>query len=506
MGFLVAWKISKPALAWLIRCSTLLAFLFALFAARQVLYPRVVRVVESAEKELHQLDDLKTTRATVLEKISQLNKSIADLTDRQKSLGEKEKELRLAIDQQANAVVAAANSVYLKKKAELESQLATMDQQKPGWILSSEPIWKRIRHDARRKAIQSQLDALQVGKTTLSGSDALFQQLDATTSEKLTKQEELIAQKNQLKQLGQQLEQTIQSMQRMESSFFAELRTAWTGFKPWIFYLLIPILFGNAIYSSLMFWGVAPVASQQRPLQFARIPTTSLKCLEAQKTYDVRLLPGESLWTRMAWLSQHGGASKETSPWWQWKALGISFASGMVPCTKVTNPTDQPVRTALTSTQAEIEIAEIALDDQAEIVLHPRHIVAIRGPIQAEARWRLFHLHAWLTGQIRYLIFRGPGSLYVAAPRGVDSFQVETPNRQRISQSLVVGFDTKLSYSVDRTETFWPYYRGVSSLFDDCFEGEGTVLRQHALETGHKSVLERSFGFFFSALGKLLGF
>jgi hypothetical protein len=71
---------------------------------------------------------------------------------------------------------------------------------------------------------------------------------------------------------------------------------------------------------------------------------------------------------------------------------------------------------------------------------------------------------------------------------------------------LVVGFDTKLSYSVDRTETFWPYYQGVSSLFDDCFEGEGTVLRQHALDTGRKSVLERTFGLFFSALGKLLGF
>ncbi|MFN5466863.1 MAG: hypothetical protein ACK5AM_01965 [Pirellulaceae bacterium] len=179
MGFLVAWKISKPALAWMIRCSFLLAVLFALFVGRQVLYPRVVRVVESAEKELHRLDDLKTSRTTVTEKISQLNKTITDLTDSQKSLSEKEKELRKAIDQQANAVVEAANSVYLKKKAALESQLATMDQQKPSWILSSEPIWKRIRHDARRKAIQSQLDALQVGKTSLSGSDALYQQLDA---------------------------------------------------------------------------------------------------------------------------------------------------------------------------------------------------------------------------------------------------------------------------------------------------------------------------------------
>lgn len=506
MGFLVAWKISKPAIAWLIRCSSLLAIIFALFAAKQIVYPRAVQWIKSAEKELVQLDDLKSARVRLTEQISQLSESISALTDNQKSLAEKETELRAAIDQKVNAAVEAANSVYLKKKAALEAKLAEMDQQKPSWIFSSEPITRRIKHDAMRKAIQSQLDALKVGKTALSGSDALYQQLDTTIAAKLAMQEELIALKNQLRQLGYQLDDTVQSVQRMESSVFAELRTAWKGFKPWIFYLLIPILLGNAVYSSVMFWGIAPIASKQRPIQFSQSATSSLRCLEAQKTYDVHLLEGETLWARMAWLSQHSGARKQTSPWWQWNSLGISLASGMVPCTKVTNPTDQPVRTALTSTQAEIEIAEIALDPDTQIVLHPRHIIAIRGPITAKAKWRLFHLHAWMTGQIRYLIFQGPGSIYVAAPRGVDSFRVESPNRQRISQSLVVGFDTKLSYSVDRTETFWPYYQGVSSLFDDCFVGEGTVLRQHAFETGRRSYFERTFGFLFSALGKLLGF
>jgi hypothetical protein len=83
-------------------------------------------------------------------------------------------------------------------------------------------------------------------------------------------------------------------------------------------------------------------------------------------------------------------------------------------------------------------------------------------------------LHAWLTLQLRYLVFHGPVRLVVKGARGV---RVERAEHGRIfGQEQLAGFSANLTYSVTRTETFWPYLFGRESLLKDRVVGGDGVL------------------------------
>ena len=125
------------------------------------------------------------------------------------------------------------------------------------------------------------------------------------------------------------------------------------------------------------------------------------------------------------------------------------------------------------SDDATSELAVLSLPPGSALVLQPRCLVGVicsaDAPLKITARWRLGSLHAWLTLQLRYLIFHGPATLIVKGSRGV---RVEPAGQGRlISQSSTLGFSANLDYSTVRCETFFPYYQGKSALLLDRFEG-----------------------------------
>jgi hypothetical protein len=75
-----------------------------------------------------------------------------------------------------------------------------------------------------------------------------------------------------------------------------------------------------------------------------------------------------------------------------------------------------------------------------------------------------------------------------------------------MDQHLVMGFDTRLKVGFDRTEVFWPYLRGKTSLVDDRFVGDAPFLWQKSNSDGPANPVARAFNSVFSAIGKLLGF
>jgi uncharacterized protein (AIM24 family) len=135
------------------------------------------------------------------------------------------------------------------------------------------------------------------------------------------------------------------------------------------------------------------------------------------------------------------------------------------------------------------ELARIDLPRGASCVLHPRALVALVQPIGQTMRitshWRLLSLNAWLTMQLRFIVFHGPGSLVVKGGRGV---RVEPAAAGRIfGQDQLVGFSADLAYSVTRTETFMPYLLGREQLFKDKVEqGAGVVIIEEAPLAGRK--------------------
>jgi hypothetical protein len=119
------------------------------------------------------------------------------------------------------------------------------------------------------------------------------------------------------------------------------------------------------------------------------------------------------------------------------------------------------------------ELALVTIPAGAAMVFQPHGMVGViyptATPLKITRRWRLFSAHAWLTLQLRYLIFRGPVTLIVKGTRGV---RIEPAGQGRIiSQFATLGFSSHLHYATVRSETFWPYYQNQTPLLQDKFDG-----------------------------------
>jgi uncharacterized protein (AIM24 family) len=127
------------------------------------------------------------------------------------------------------------------------------------------------------------------------------------------------------------------------------------------------------------------------------------------------------------------------------------------------------------------------------------------GNVEVTTRWRLFHVHAWSRGQLRFVLLRGTGSVLLEGWGDVVVEDLEG-TRSRIEQAHLIGFDSCLATSTRRTETFLPYLLGNTPLVDAQFEGHGLYFWQKSVTDRALPVTERVFDVFFGSLGKVLGF
>jgi hypothetical protein len=87
--------------------------------------------------------------------------------------------------------------------------------------------------------------------------------------------------------------------------------------------------------------------------------------------------------------------------------------------------------------------------------------------------WRLGSLQSWLTLQLRFLVFHGPGQLVMKGCRGI---RIESAGTGRlINQAATLGFSANLDYANTRCETFVSYWTGKEDLFNDLFTGKSGV-------------------------------
>ena len=108
------------------------------------------------------------------------------------------------------------------------------------------------------------------------------------------------------------------------------------------------------------------------------------------------------------------------------------------------------------------------------------------GPLRISRHWRLGSLHAWLTLQLRYLIFHGPVDLIV---KGCCGIRVERVGAGRsINQAATLGFSANVTYATRRCETFGAYLMGKDELFNDYFTGDsGFYVYEEMPRGGRKS-------------------
>ena len=138
------------------------------------------------------------------------------------------------------------------------------------------------------------------------------------------------------------------------------------------------------------------------------------------------------------------------------------------------------------------EVGLIEIPAGTKVILQPRSLIgvvqSIDQPLRIESRWRLGSLSAWMTLQLRYLVFSGPAKLLVTGCQGVRIDPVGTG--QSINQAATIGFSGNLAYSVTRCDPFVAYLRGKQELFNDHFAGaSGYYISEETPNAGKKNGL-----------------
>jgi hypothetical protein len=126
------------------------------------------------------------------------------------------------------------------------------------------------------------------------------------------------------------------------------------------------------------------------------------------------------------------------------------------------------------------------------------------GAPELRKRWS-WSIQSLATWQLRYILFTGTGSLIV---QGRGDVRAPCPGDRpvRIEQSLMMGFDSRLTVGVNRTEVFWEYLLGKTPLIDRELAGPYPYFWQTSISGGSSNPIVKATNAIFSALGKLLGF
>ena len=473
---------------------------------------------QSIDKLDEQHRGLIKERAQLVESISAAKSAwMLAITDQKMLLAIERSKLRVAvIDQELSAIsaarnAAASNGASIVAKADLVAQqrevgrLAAVCDQSNQTVRSYEQRWSwKLRQwweSAEHKTLATKRN-----------------QRCAAANAAITRQKQLVAVANQKNELNRHAQdafaraanatETIQKAgvdlakdaerARIEfSGSLAERLRAWS--ERWklaellrtaalAFVLIIATPF---LIRLLCYFVLAPLAVR-RPAIRIRVPDGRgvgiSPAAPSATSVAVRLAPGEELLVRQDYLQTSSHAGAKGTQWWLDCTKPItSIATGLIFLTRIRGDGEITNVSAVRDGFAEVTI--LTLPEGAACVLQPRALAAVAQPIRRRLRitrhWRLGSLNAWLTLQLRYLVFHGPARLVLKGGRGV---RVEAAEQGRVfGQDQLVGFSADLAYSVTRTETFWPYFFGREQLLKDhVMAGEGVLIVEEAPLTARR--------------------
>ncbi|HEU0224863.1 MAG TPA: hypothetical protein VFR29_05470 [Steroidobacteraceae bacterium] len=238
--------------------------------------------------------------------------------------------------------------------------------------------------------------------------------------------------------------------------------------------LMLPLLLRAFCYFVL-----APLASRLPPIQIvpdARAPAIAPPARSAVSVAQ-DIAPGEELLVQPGYLQSSSQPARKRTKWFLNPRLPFaSIASGMFALTRVRPEGDAATHVVVSSQDDPLgEVGVLELPPGAAMVIQPRSLAGIVKPegvpVAITRHWRLGSLHAWLTLQLRYLVFRGPCRLILKGCRGVRAEEPRPGQPRLINQAATLGFSANLDYKTVRCETFVPYLRGREELFNDLFAG-----------------------------------
>lgn len=254
------------------------------------------------------------------------------------------------------------------------------------------------------------------------------------------------------------------------------------------FGLLLAIVLTPLAIRTLFYWVLAPLAMLQKPIQLlenaAPIPPPTERSAVSK---PVSLKAGEELLVRQGFEQTVSLAGAKATQWLLDSRHPLSsLVSGLYFLTRIRGAPGDVVTVSATQDPF-AEVALLTLPAGAAAVLQPRAIAGVVQPIATPLRitshWRLGTLNAWLTWQLRFLVFHGPAEVILTGGRGV---RIEPALAGRsIGQDQLIGFSAGIAYSTGRTETFIPYLFGREPLLKDRIAaGSGVLIAEEAPMAG----------------------
>jgi hypothetical protein len=323
-------------------------------------------------------------------------------------------------------------------------------------------------------------------------------------------QRKLDAASEDLNDVGQRLKRVdaeADDLREGRGSGVAWVVDKWTQSWRWLAWIAAIGLFLPPVLRTISYFVLMPLVTRaHKPIHLADgtdSPDAGLEPSPAVRTLPIRLPLGEVLSARSEHVRPVRGSTRGRLLY-DWSSPFISFAAGLYGLTRVTGDEDGTAATLATPDDPDAYLMRIDFTDHPGVVMRPRHVVGVIGTPGLSTRWR-WGIQALATLQVRYVMFTGTGSLIV---EGTGDVVADTPGDRsmRMDQNLLMGFDSRLAYGVNRTEVFWPYLWGRKPLVDDEFTGPQPIFWQKSNADGPSNPIARAFDAIFSSLGKLLGF
>jgi hypothetical protein len=243
--------------------------------------------------------------------------------------------------------------------------------------------------------------------------------------------------------------------------------------------ILVGLLLLPALLKTFLYFAIAPLAGRLRPVRI--LPRDGQPAFpepaRSAVSVAIEVEPGFELLVQPDFLQSSSHPARKSTRWFLNPRLPFaSIASGLFAITAIRPEGEASTRVVVSALKDPFgEVGVIEIPAGAAMVVQPRALAGVvkpdGRPMHITRHWRLGSLHAWLTLQLRYLVFHGPCRLILKGCRGVRAEEPRAGQPRMINQAATIGFSANLDYRTTRCETFIPYLRGKAELFDDQFAG-----------------------------------
>ncbi|MGJ8673840.1 hypothetical protein [Rubritalea sp.] len=260
---------------------------------------------------------------------------------------------------------------------------------------------------------------------------------------------------------------------------------------PTALWILLGIILTPTAIKLVFYYVLAPIASRFPPIRILEdqySPSPIVRDSSVSISFEIE--EGSEILVHPDFLQSSSQLASKHTQWFLNHYLPFSsITSGMCMLTRI-RPNDGKTARVIVSSQNDAfgEIGAIHLPAGASMVVQPRSLAGVvkksDEALHISRHWRLGSLHAWLTLQLRFLVFHGPCDLIVKGCRGVRADTPDPESPRMINQASTIGFSANLDYHNTRCETFISYWRGKEDLFNDLFGGENGVFVYEEMPAG----------------------